>query len=176
PHTAAGPDASPRLRRPCRAPGRRAVKLWYLDSSAIVKFAVEEPETAAIAAWLADLLGGADEVGVTEGGLTGFLRIVTNPRIYADPAPTEDALAFVDVVRRSRRRRWVAATDSVWTTFSGAGASDPQVRGNLVSDAWLAALALAHGCRVATADHGFARFDGLDWFDPARPRMTASTK
>jgi len=31
----------------------------------------------------------------------------------------------------------------------------------------VAALALAHGCRVATADRGFARFPGLDWFDPA---------
>ena len=35
-------------------------------------------------------------------------------------------------------------------------------------DAWLAALAKAHGCRLATADRGFVRFAGLDWFDPAR--------
>lgn len=122
------------------------------------------------AAWLADLLGGADEVGVTESTLTGFLRIVTNPRIYADPAPTSDALAFVDTVRGARRRRWVGVTDAVWATFSALVDSDPQVRGNLVPDAWLTALALAHGCHLATADRGFARFDGLDWFDPARPR------
>jgi uncharacterized protein len=122
------------------------------------------------AGWLAELLGGADEVAVTEGTLTGFLRIVTNPRIYADPAPTSDAVEFVDAVRLARRRRWVGATDAVWTTFSALVDLDPQVRGNLVPDAWLAALALAHGCRIATADRGFARFDGLDWFDPARPR------
>lgn len=122
------------------------------------------------AAWLADLLGGAGEIGVTEGTLTGFLRIVTNPRIYADPAPTTHALAFVDVVRRARRRTWVGVTDAVWTTFSRLVDSDHQVRGNLLPDAWLAALALAHGCRIATADRGFARFNGLDWFDPARPR------
>lgn len=41
------------------------------------------------------------------------------------------------------------------------------ISGNLVPDAYLAAVALAHGCRVATADRGFARFPGLDWFDPA---------
>jgi len=122
------------------------------------------------AAWLTDLLGGADEIGVTESTLTGFLRIVTNPRIYADPAPTSDALAFVDAVRGARRRRWVGVTDAVWATFSALVDSDPQVRGNLVPDAWLAALAVANGCRIATADRGFARFDGLDWFDPARPR------
>jgi toxin-antitoxin system PIN domain toxin len=122
------------------------------------------------AAWLAGLLGGADEVAVTEGTLTGFLRIVTNPRIYADPAPTSDAMEFVDAVRGARRRRWIGVTDAVWTTFSALVENDPQVRGNLVPDAWLTALALAHGCRIATADRGFARFDGLDWFDPARPR------
>lgn len=122
------------------------------------------------AAWLAELLGGADEVGVTEGTLTGFLRIVTNPRIYADPAPASDALAFVNEVRRARRRRWVGVTAAVWTAFSAIIDADPQIRGNLLPDAWLTALALAHGCRIATADRGFGRFDGLDWFDPARPR------
>lgn len=121
------------------------------------------------AAWLADLLGGADEVGLSEGTLTGFLRIVTSPRIYESPAPTPVAMAFVDAVRASHRRRWVTVTDAVWAAFSKLAEPDQQVRGNLVPDAWLAALALANGCRVATADRGFARFDGLDWFDPARP-------
>jgi predicted nucleic acid-binding protein len=36
-----------------------------------------------------------------------------------------------------------------------------------VPDAYLAALAISHGCRLATADRGFARFPGLDHFDPA---------
>jgi len=136
----------------------------------VYAFRRESPLHERYAVWLADLLGGADEVGVTEGTLTGFLRIVTNPRVYADPAPTADALVFVDAVRLARRRRWVGVTDAVWTTFSSLVDSDPQVRGNLLPDAWLTALALAHGCRIATADRGFARFDGLDWFDPARPR------
>ena len=136
----------------------------------VYAFRRESPLHERYAAWLTDLLSGADEVGVTEGSLTGFLRIVTNPRIYADPAPISDARTFVDAVRLARRRRWVGVTDAVWTAFSALATADPQVRGNLVPDAWLAALALAHGCRVATADRGFARFDGLDWFDPARPR------
>lgn len=122
------------------------------------------------ATWLADLLGGANEIGITEGTLAGFLRIVTNARIYADPAPIAEALTFVDAVLDARRRRWVAVTEAAWTRFAALVGTDPQVRGNLVPDAWLAALALAHGCQIATADRGFARFDGLDWFDPARPR------
>jgi len=45
--------------------------------------------------------------------------------------------------------------------------SGPAISGTLVPDAHLAAVALTHGCRLATADRGFARFPGLDWFDPA---------
>ena len=48
-------------------------------------------------------------------------------------------------------------------------ARDEQVRGALVPDAWPAALALSYGCRLATADRGFARFDDLEWFVPVEP-------
>jgi predicted nucleic acid-binding protein len=43
------------------------------------------------------------------------------------------------------------------------------IRGNLVPDAWIAALAISHGARLATADRGFARYEGLDFFDPVAP-------
>lgn len=134
----------------------------------VYAFRRESSGHAAYRAWLADVVNGAAELALAEGTLAGFLRIVTNARIYADPAPTSRAMAFADGVRRARRRRWVAVTDSVWSRFEAILEADPQVRGNLVPDAWLAALALAHGCRLATADRGFARFDGLHPFDPLR--------
>ncbi|MEK7767726.1 MAG: PIN domain-containing protein, partial [bacterium] len=36
-------------------------------------------------------------------------------------------------------------------------------RGNLVPDAWLAALAIESGCELVTTDRDFARFPGLHW-------------
>jgi len=54
-----------------------------------------------------------------------------------------------------------------WRRLGDLADHDRGITGNLVPDSYLAALALAHGCRVATADRGFARFPGLDWFDPA---------
>jgi toxin-antitoxin system PIN domain toxin len=126
----------------------------------------ESPHHERYAAWLTDLVGGADDLGLVDQVFVGFVRIVTNPRIVADPAPTGDALAFVDAVRGARRGRWLPPTDAAWERFAGLSAGDPMLRGNLVPDAWLAALALTHGCRLATADRGFARFPGLDWFAP----------
>jgi hypothetical protein len=40
------------------------------------------------------------------------------------------------------------------------------VRGNLVPDAYLAALAIEHGCEVVTTDKDFTRFPGLRWRHP----------
>jgi uncharacterized protein len=55
----------------------------------------------------------------------------------------------------------------MWAHFDALARNDPAISGNLVPDALMAALALAHGCRLATADRGFARYPGLAWFDPA---------
>lgn len=118
------------------------------------------------AKWLADLIAGPEELALVETVLTGVLRIVTNPRIFGDPAPIGDALRFVDVLRRAPRARPVQATDATWRAFATIARTDRQVRANLVPDAWLAAMAVSHGSRIATADRGFARYDGLEWFDP----------
>jgi len=119
------------------------------------------------AEWLAGVLAGDDELGLVEAALTGFLRIVTHPRIFAEPATSGEALAFVTALRGGRQVHALAATDATWQHFADIAAVDRQVRGALVPDAWLAAMARSHGGRLATADRGFARFAGLRWFDPA---------
>jgi predicted nucleic acid-binding protein len=41
-----------------------------------------------------------------------------------------------------------------------------QLRGNLISDAHLAALAIEHGLTLCSADSDFARFPELSWNNP----------
>lgn len=129
----------------------------------------EADDHDAYASWLASLVAGQDEFALADHCLTGFLRIVTNPRIFRDPAPTPEAMTVVDRLRRARRGRPVTATPSTWRVFAEHLAHDRGLRGNMVPDAYLAALAISHGCRMATADRGFARYPGLEFFDPARP-------
>jgi uncharacterized protein len=126
----------------------------------------EADDHDAYAAWLTTVVAGQDEFALADHCLTGFLRIVTNPRIFSDPAPTAGALTFVDHLRRARRGRQVTATPATWDVLAGHIAQDRGIRGNLVPDAYLAALAVSHGCRLATADRGFARYTGLEFFDP----------
>ncbi len=47
---------------------------------------------------------------------------------------------------------------------------EPGVSGNLVPDVDLAALAIEHGLTLCSTDGDFARFPGLRWEDPLRPR------
>ncbi|HXF86749.1 MAG TPA: PIN domain-containing protein [Xanthobacteraceae bacterium] len=44
--------------------------------------------------------------------------------------------------------------------------AQPGVHGNLVPDAHLAALAIAHGLILCSTDGDFARFPGLKWMNP----------
>jgi toxin-antitoxin system PIN domain toxin len=117
------------------------------------------------ARWLADA-AATQEIALAETVLTGFLRIVTHRRIFKDPSPTSVALDFVTALRSAPRARVLTPTSATWARFETIARADVQVRGPLVPDAWLAALALSHGCRLATADRGFARFEGLDYFVP----------
>jgi uncharacterized protein len=119
------------------------------------------------ATWLAGLVAGGDELTLVDHCLMGFVRVVTHPRIVANPAPTADALAFVDRIRGARRAHVVASTAATWARLTELISQDRLIKANVVADACLAALAISHGCRLATGDRGFARFDGLDFFDPA---------
>lgn len=131
----------------------------------IYAFRRESPRHEEYAQWLAETVA-ANEVALVESVLTGFLRIVTHRRIYADPAPMVDALAFVTALRAAPKARTLAATAATWERMRSIVRTDPQVRGPLDPDAWLAAMALSHGCRLATADRGSARYSRLDYFDP----------
>jgi uncharacterized protein len=129
----------------------------------------EMADHPAYAAWLNAVVGGSEDLGLVEPVLTGFVRIVTHRRIFAEPAPTADALGFVLRLRSGRRSRALTATDAVWVTLAEFVDGDRNVHGNRVPDAWIASMAIAHGGTVATRDTGFRRFGGLRSFDPVAP-------
>lgn len=132
-------------------------------------FRRESAGHARYASWLSAVVDGREELALHEATLGGFLRIVTNPRIYARPAPVTVALDFAEQLVGARRGHWLAAPGRTWATLAAVARADTGVVGNRVPDALLAALCLTHGCRLATADRGFGRFPGLDHFDPVPP-------
>ena len=116
--------------------------------------------------WLNLALSGSEPILLPDVVLTGFLRVVTNRRIFTDPAPAPAALSFIEALRESPVGHALNPSDAAWRQLGQFIANDSYLTGNLVPDAWIAALAVTSGARVATADAGFARFKGLAWFNP----------
>ena len=129
----------------------------------------ESPEHAAYAHWLQKLVEGHESFAMSEPVMSGFVRIVTRRGIFVTPTPTEVALAFVDrllqqphcVRLRPGPRHWQLFQHLCLTTHA---------TGKLIADAYHAALALEHGCELATNDIDMSRFPGLRWAHPLRQR------
>lgn len=137
-----------------------------LDAN-ILLYAVDEtaPQHHQARRWLEEALNGARRVGLPWQSLVAFVRISTHPRALARPLSAADAWAFVE--------DWLAAP-AAWVPEAGAGyrvllgqlIRQLDLRGNLVSDAALAALCLEHGLTIVSADSDFARFPTLTWLNP----------
>lgn len=131
----------------------------------IYAFREETPDHAAYASWLDDVVRGSRRFGMSEGVLSGFLRLVTNRRVYAVPAPLGNALAFVDRILAAPACERVRPGPRHWGIFVDL-CQAARVEGGGVSDAYHAALAIETGSVWITADRGFARFPGLHWRQP----------
>ena len=128
----------------------------------------EVPQHVAARQWWEDMVAGNESVGIPWVVSTGFMRLMTNPRVVASPISTSDAVGYV--------REWfqhehitpvnpgpdhLARLDQI-LQVAGRG-------GNLVPDAHIAAVAMEHEAEVHTYNESdFARFPGLQWRNPLR--------
>ena len=133
----------------------------------LLLYATDEraPRHPSARAWLETLLSGDEPVAFAWAVLLAFLRLSTNPRVFADPLPPERAF---DVIQA-----WLAQPCA--TVVHPGDRHAALVRqllgslgtaGNLVTDAHLAALAIEHGAELNSCDTDFGRFSGLRWIDP----------
>jgi toxin-antitoxin system PIN domain toxin len=97
--------------------------------------------------------------------LSAFIRIGTNPRVFDHPLSLEQAVSRVQTWLDQPCTRVVRPTERHWTIFQQMLA-DGQAVANLVTDAHLAALAIEHGCELASTDSDFSRFPKLKWSNP----------
>ena len=115
--------------------------------------------------WWDDQLSGSRSVYLCWTVLSAFIRIGTNPRVFEHPLSLEQAVARVQSWLEQPCTRVIRPTDRHWTVFQQM-LSDGQAVANLVTDAHLAALAIEHGCELASTNSDFARFSKLKWINP----------
>lgn len=125
----------------------------------------DAPNHAAYRAWLEEVINGDQSYGMTDLVLSGFLRVVTHPSVFNPPSTLERALAFVHDVRSQPNCVHIVPGTRHWSIFEDLCRS-AQVRGNLVPDAYLAALAIETGSTWITTDRDYSRFPKLTWRHP----------
>ena len=133
----------------------------------VYAYNTEDPSHAQAKRWWEELLNGTDPVGLPWVTISGFLRLVTHPRVLVDPMSVGQATEQV--------RAWLECP-SVLTVEPGKKFSaiflglldEAGTAGNLTTDAYLAALAIEHQAELHSNDADFSRFKGLRWRNPLK--------
>ena len=127
------------------------------------------PQHDAAAGWLEPALGGHSQtVALPWRSVLGFVRLVSNPRLFADAITVSAAWAQAE--------RWLDAR-AAWVPAPGPRhrhllaqlieATRPASRG--IAGLHLAALAMENGLTVVSADVGFDQMPGVRRVNPLRP-------
>ena len=158
------PESISTTRRRCSTSWRESIRL--ADVNVLVyAFRSDAQDHRRYRAWLEELIGGVEAYASSDIVLAGFVRVVTHPRIFGDPAPLETALRFAESYRGNPNCLPVVPGSGHWEIFSRL-CRDSEARGALVADAYLAALAIESGCEWVTTDRDYKRFPGLRWRYP----------
>lgn len=124
------------------------------------------PRHPRAAALLADVASGPQLLYVFWPVVMAYLRISTHPAVFSQPLSPEIARENVTTLLSQPLVRTAGETEGFWADFQRVSHS-VVVRGNLVSDAHIAALMRQHDVALIwTADRDFRQFDGLAARDP----------
>jgi toxin-antitoxin system PIN domain toxin len=131
----------------------------------VYAFREASPDHARYRDWLRQQVQGHEAFGLSELVLSGVLRILTHPRVFAPPTPIASALEYCEALRMQPNAVLVQPGARHWEIFTQLCVR-ANAKGNLVPDAYLASLAIEHGCQFVTTDRDYARFPGLRWKHP----------
>jgi hypothetical protein len=124
-----------------------------------------DPHHSAARSWLEEALNGDTRVGLPWQSLAAFLRLSTNPRAF--PAPLDPSDAWLQIEEwLDAPRAWIPQPSSTYRRVLGELIRRHQIRGALVTDAQLAALAIDHGVALVSTDADFGRFTAVRWVNP----------
>lgn len=123
------------------------------------------PQHPRARAWWLDLLNGEDEIGLAPVTIFGFLRLMTNRRVFEDPMPLDRALSHVhDWLEQPNVH--VLTPGSRHLDIALALLAEVGTAGNLTTDIQLAAHAIESRAEIHSADTDFDRFDQVNWTSP----------
>jgi uncharacterized protein len=128
-------------------------------------FRSDTPNHALCRRWLDGVVNGDARYGMSLQILSGVIRIATHPKVFVIPSSPDEVLVFCDILLAQSHCVVIQPGERHWDIFKRM-CTEADARGNLVPDAWFAALAIESGCEWITLDRDYARFPGLQWRVP----------
>ena len=123
-------------------------------------FRPDAPDHARWHRWLEAVVNGDEPFGISPQVLASVVRIATHPGIFSRPDRCQDVLAFCTALIGRPQCQIIQPGPRHWSIFCDL-CRKADAAGNLVQDAWFAALAIDSGCEWVTTDRDYARFPGL---------------
>ena len=137
-----------------------------IDANLLIYAYVESlPQHRHAKQWLIETLSSKVPVLLSWSSIQAFLRLTTKPTLFHEPYRSEEAIQIVDTWLARRNVSILEPGTRYWTILRDLVRAH-DVRGDLMTDAHLAALALEHGATVYSADRDFRRFAGLRVINP----------
>lgn len=125
----------------------------------------DHPHHSVVRAWFNEAVEAAQSFVVPDVVWASFVRLATDRRIYEVPTTVDATFAFMRAVRTHPNHVALLPGDEHLAIFEDV-CRRFDATGELVPDAYLAALAIEQGCELASFDRDFARFEGLRWVHP----------
>ncbi len=137
----------------------------------VYAFRTDAPGHPAYREWLEEQINSDQAYGYSDLVLSRFLRVVTHPRVFVPPSDLGTSLAFAQIIRSQPNAVLITPGPRHWSIFehlcTASGA-----KGNLLPDAYLAALAIESSSEWITTDRDYNRFPGLKYRHPLEGETT----
>jgi uncharacterized protein len=118
-----------------------------------------------VLAWWTSALRDSEPLALSWTVITGFLRVVTNPRALEIPLRREEAFDRIETWLAHPTVCLISETENHWPILQQL-ILESKISGSRVTDAHLAALAITRGATLVSCDRDFARFRQLRWENP----------
>lgn len=110
--------------------------------------------------WLQAVIDGPAAYGIVPQVLASVVRICTHPRIFVRPSARAELFHYCAALLGRPNATVIEPGERHWAIFQRL-CEATKAGGNLVQDAWFAAVAIESGCEWITTDRDYTRFPGL---------------
>ena len=105
--------------------------------------------------WLEEAINSGSSLAILPMVASGFLRLVTHPKVFLAPTPIDEALKFLRAVLDSPGVVLLPLGNE-WSEFERQCAFH-SLTGNAIPDAWIAAAASSNRLHLVTFDKDFRK-------------------